>query len=96
MSAAVRVASSLAVPSPDGNSPSPPTTPGTWLSDVATGRMLHALGGPSTSVAFSPDGKLSVTAGDDGTARIWPTCDVCDASLAQLLALAKRRLAATA
>ena len=42
--------------------------------DVATGAELHTLVGHTdwvNSAVFSPDGKLVVTASDDGTARVW-------------------------
>ena len=34
-------------------------------------RSLEGHGGEVTSVAFSPDGELVVTALDDGTAKVW-------------------------
>ena len=43
---------------------------------------------------FSPDGKLVLTAGEDGMLRLY-RCDLC-AGIDGLAALAKRRLAALA
>ena len=43
------------------------------------------------SASFSPDNRSVVTAGTDGTARIYP-CPLCNASLDGLLALARERM----
>lgn len=46
-----------------------------FLWNMATGRSVRALGGPPqgtvTSTAFSPDGRLAVSAATDGTMNIW-------------------------
>ncbi len=81
--------------SPDGRSNVTGSTDRTatvW--DAASGtraRVLYGHSAPVVSVAYSPDRRAILTASLDGTARII-TCPTCDATLGELLALARQRV----
>jgi WD40 repeat protein len=52
-------------------------------------KELKGHGGPVRHAAFSPDGKLIVTASYDHTARLWP-CTVCEKPEAMSTAIKRR------
>ena len=70
--------------SPDGRHVLLASHPHPMLWNLQTGRLLELPGhtyvhpnmqgepGGVHSVAFSPDGKLAITGGEDGTIRFWP------------------------
>jgi WD40 repeat protein len=62
--------------------------------EAATGRLLVVFEHHAdlvSSARFSPDGKKVITSSDDRTAKI-VNCDVCEASIDELLELAKHRV----
>jgi WD domain, G-beta repeat len=55
--------------------------PGLRIWDVASGKPLRRFKYPplgANEVAFLPDGRSIVTAGDDGTALVWDVSDLAD------------------
>ena len=55
--------------------------PGLRVWDVATGKPLRLFKCPPRgghAVAYLPDGRSIVTAGDDGTALVWDVSDLAD------------------
>ena len=62
--------------------------------DAETGRLLVVFENHAdlvSSASFSPDGKRVLTSSDDGTARIID-CSVCEASIDDVIELARTRV----
>ena len=75
--------------SPDGNELAVASSIGIWMYSVATGDELALLTGHTAqiqSLAFSPDGKILASTGNDRTIRVWDT-----ETGKQLLVLSDRR-----
>src|SRR6185369_925603 len=70
-----------------------PITAGIWRTDTEAYGYLRGHEGKLVGAAFTADGARIVTASVDGTVRTW-RCQTC-ARVDGLLALARRRLAAT-
>src|SRR3569832_1971770 len=57
----------------DQNHAAKPAMSGSFVDYLAQEAQLTGHSGSVNSASFSPDGKLIVTAGTDGTARVWDT-----------------------
>jgi WD40 repeat protein len=57
----------------DQNPATTPAVSGSFVDYLAQEAELTGHQGSVNSASFSPDGKLIVTAGTDGTARVWDT-----------------------